>query len=588
MLENEAPLQELKEEERLMVDVVRSDEDKPDGAFQRRLFNSLDSGLKYRVLMDVAQEYDRNSAEACRLVLLTLKMFPEKTENDGMKLLKLMSEAESSQGTCVDTLRQMLIFDVLPLLLSPAAKISPESFDLIREQLVKSLEFYVENSWISFSNPVGSEDTEIKIAGILSSAASKFDWKPELFEKTDDLESMFKKINAEFESKRISSIKSEADGPIDLSASTQVTVNCDPKQMDAIMFASLFLFLRSLSIYSKECTNRLVLLENFPTNDPEAEEPASKKRKVSPKTLLPEISSPNNKLKTSFVICLKCIDLMRHASFLMTKEFFEITLRIGLEDKKAYNDFQTDSLLFKGTYEELIKWHKKEGPTLKSFLQLSSASLLIYDYSNAMRYCFSAMKLIRKPTESPSRKPRPNWPPGTRPLFFLETDSSEVIAFCIDVMITSLKSIILMSLKPTELGIGDLIVLTQYRWPKYSDIFLQCIAKIVKPLEQHSGRSSQTAQHKFIYPHFYDYVFTPDQLEEFMSLASDERLHLELKPPSAPGSGAPAKSMTTRGVNKGAKEEVKIGLMNQMKKSKTSIEDAFLLDFVLNQLSGHY
>lgn len=161
-----------------------------------------------------------------------------------------------------------------------------------------------------------------------------------------------------------------------------------------------------------------------------------------------------------------------------------------------------------------------------------------------------------------------------------------MLAFCIETMTICSKSTVLLSLKPSDIGVGHLVVLSQYQWPKYVPLLMQCINAIQLPLSSIApGRASaQAAAHKFCYPTFFDHVFNPDILEEFMSLSSDERLVLELNVPAGPSLKPPTKSMTTRGVNKGAKDEVRGALITQMKVSKYSLDNSAFVQFILNEM----
>lgn len=101
-----------------------------------------------------------------------------------------------------------------------------------------------------------------------------------------------------------------------------------------------------------------------------------------------------------------------------------------------------------------------------------------------------------------------------------------------------------------------------------------------------TGRSAQPQIHRFTYFPFLDYVKHPDMLEEFMSLCLDERLQLELSSGASTikSLSAGQRQMTTRGVNKGVKEEVRISLVKQMMDCKEELDRETYTEFIVTVL----
>lgn len=229
--------------------------------------------------------------------------------------------------------------------------------------------------------------------------------------------------------------------------------------------------------------------------------------------------------------------------------------------------------------------------------------MMLYDYTTALQYAFFAIELIKDASNWPAsqgdshghatpevrtRAKSCSESPGvanSRQLFFVDTTPQEILSSCIETMIACLKSTVLLSLKPSDMGLGHLVVLSQYQWPSNVELLLQVVNVISAQIGHgHTSRNSMaTHVHKFVYPFFVDYVFNPDILEEFMALASDERLHMELNQRTESGMIA-TKSMTTRGVNKGAKEEVRTTLINQMRSSRAFLDNSLLIQFILEKM----
>ena len=151
---------------------------------------------------------------------------------------------------------------------------------------------------------------------------------------------------------------------------------------------------------------------------------------------------------------------------------------------------------------------------------------MMYDYFAALKHSFNAISMIGKTRKKKEKVVKNDcYTSNGRVLFFVNYSPSEILSFCIDVIIFYLKDQVLLSLTPTDLGLGHLIVLCQHAWPKEIDSFLNCISLIRKSA---SGTHSSSVM-KFSYPFFCDYIFNPDMLEEFMALVNTEGLHLELK-----------------------------------------------------------
>ena len=129
-----------------------------------------------------------------------------------------------------------------------------------------------------------------------------------------------------------------------------------------------------------------------------------------------------------------------------------------------------------------------------------------------------------------------------------------------------------------------MLVLSQYKWPQNLKLFLTCVSFIKNSIAKVHG--SQSLQ-KFVYQIFFSYIFIPDIIEEFMSIADKGAVLLELKP-STSTLGTPLKTsskmMTTRGVNKGFKEENRSALIQQMKVSKTQIPNQLFIEFINKEI----
>lgn len=154
-----------------------------------------------------------------------------------------------------------------------------------------------------------------------------------------------------------------------------------------------------------------------------------------------------------------------------------------------------------------------------------------YNYPLALKYSVEAVSRLHMLDEGKKNVNKSktelsifNSNASGRQIFFIAFSPSDILTYAIEVIIACLKDRVLLSPKPTDQGLGNLIVLTQYNWPKEVGLFLKCVSAIRKPT---SGSPSSVA--KFVYPHFCDYIFNPDILEEFMALVNSDGITIELK-----------------------------------------------------------
>lgn len=619
MLDNpEAPdYPELKLEKRLMVDVVKTDSEltssfiSPNGCenncinsnsscnkgekvFLRNLFLSLTPQLQYKVLMSVTKESDSSWYDLCQLMLLTLKMFPTKIEEEGGKLVDLVLKAETSDTSQPkDLYQKLLVYEVFPLIFK--SRLSFESVDVIKLYLMKTLQYYIDHSYIKSKVPselASFDELDSKLCEVLQSLAKKLSWSRDIFPCREvSIESALNRISSFIESSefKIPTTKEASDAPMDLSKPRkQTTQPVNPVIIEQVIFALFSLFIRSFNHYISEVTcNQVIFIERTCNSRP-------LNKSVIQTGNSTEIVTPNNRLKVAFVTCIKIIDMVIDIPHEQANNFFHLLKATQVDSAQSYVQFQADACIYKGRHEELMRQFMSIKPdlqTLSSKVQNISCCLLVYDHKTAINTVFSVVEIINQMPFDQGKSFYSVKLPTTitgKTYEFISSKPETLLDFCISSLIASLNHTTLLSLKPSDAGIGHLIVLSQYQWPKYIDIFNICIATI-KPTDVIvTTKSVQPQVHKFTYLPFLDYIVHPDILEEFMAIASDERINLEIKPVQAASMKGTGKSMTTRGVNKGAKEEVRGCLISQMKKPNAKLTPALFIDFILNQLKPSY
>lgn len=274
-------------------------------------------------------------------------------------------------------------------------------------------------------------------------------------------------------------------------------------------------------------------------------------------------------------------------NFYFSTGFKKIIADIGLDLQcRCYRSFLIDYKIHAGEYDEVAReLLNKKTKTLSTFVQLVSVTSLLRDNNASLQHCIDAVERLQVSVTNPTLPQCDKSEPfsnASRQLLFISTSTGDVTRYVVKVVISILREKVIMSVKPSDNGIGHLIVLAQFDWPAQFELFMTCVNLIKNPKPQQSIT-------KFVYPHFLNYVFIPDVLEEFMSLVQ-EGFTLEIKGGSStlPSIKSTSKTMTTRGVNKGFKEEMKAALVLQMKSAKTTIPNELFIEFIKKEIKAFF
>lgn len=198
-------------------------------------------------------------------------------------------------------------------------------------------------------------------------------------------------------------------------------------------------------------------------------------------------------------------------------------------------------------------------------------------------------------------------------LGFLFLDTISIMRFCSDILMDICDYHINSSKLVTDTAIGHTIVLSQFDWPKEVNIYRKCIDWIRETKPKSTTPQYLSESTKFTYHEFFHYVRNPNVIEDFMALVCqsytlDVRdtnglvtpISSSLAPsstgstsstgagqsstnnsPNKPGSGSRSvKAITTRGVNKTFKEDLKVAMVAQMKCSTNLISLDMISEFI--------
>jgi hypothetical protein len=187
---------------------------------------------------------------------------------------------------------------------------------------------------------------------------------------------------------------------------------------------------------------------------------------------------------------------------------------------------------------------------------------------------------------------------------FLFFDALSIIRYVVIVLMDFLKRYVLHPNPNSDTMIGHAIVLSQFDWPNQVQIYDSCIAWIRANKPKSITPQCLSALTKFTYPDFFNYILDPNILEDFMALLN-EGITLDIKSSkqaaattspgglnsqqintsttssrSSGGSTRSGKAITTRGVNKTFKEELKVALIAQMKSSSSLVPLDLITEFI--------
>lgn len=197
-----------------------------------------------------------------------------------------------------------------------------------------------------------------------------------------------------------------------------------------------------------------------------------------------------------------------------------------------------------------------------------------------------------------------------RELGFLFFDSLSMIRYAVDILMDIMKRYSTNNGPITDTALGHTIVLSQIDWPKEASIYNHCISWLRQQKPKSTTPQCLSASTKFTYPEFFQYIRNPNIIEDFMAMLS-QGYTLDIKSNGATGLTSAAqgrggnysqgsggssrnisnnplprsgKAITTRGVNKSFKEDLKVALIAQMKNSSFLISLEMISEFIQSLL----
>lgn len=574
----------LNEEIEKIVEVV-STSNSDENNFQNRLFTSLTDQQQYELLLKVTKTKCNDQTSYCQLMLLIMKKFPNRINEHALKLVEMINRDRNREAqTAYSKDCRLLVFEVFPLILSEQSnlRLSTEQVEKLLENL---FEIYFQQSAIG---KVGDDETlridcqttldqmQAKLREIFNLIRVKMQWDPFCIPEQLTLDGVQQQYDQLMELyKKYSPVYAASVGqPVDV------------QKLKQVFYTSFMLFLVYLDNYIRLTVSKLIVVQRGSASASAAKNLNAKKRKLNELKNAPICASDelSIRLQTAFSGTNQIFAFLNQ-DHLLQQELFRMIELVGLAKCKSYEIFIIDTYFYKGDNESLLSYFTdRSAYSLKSCVQLVNSSLMTSNYQLTLEYTVKLVHMIADhpafQRSSADQRPAASTAPAKIKaendkcqLTFVNYNKSDILSYAVDVILNSLDKLVLTANRPSELGIGHVIVLSQYRWPSNIRYFIKCLNLI----------KSNFANSKFSYPSFMQYILNTDVLEEFRALASTDSCKIELAIVK-PAETLKVKTMTTRGVNKNVKEEIKNALINQMRSSSIRIEDDRFIEFITNEL----
>ncbi|OQR68125.1 integrator complex subunit 10-like [Tropilaelaps mercedesae] len=540
------------------------------------IFAQLTPQSQYALLLAVCGRAT-DVADRCRCTLLLLRRFPDSIAEHGGPLIEelLATQRGGQQPAVAMQLRRLLVCDVLPLVVPRLQLPTLLTIDLLEHAIVhyvRSIHVMPAGSKASQTPPT-EDPKELwgRLFELYRLVASKLKWPmAELLEGSSNL--------SEQQLARLKADAPHSGDVVDLSKSRGSSKSAQDDRTPKF-YVTLVLFLRSAYFYG--CY----------TAAAEGDENAMPGCVLPPGQLTTSRQLPADvaiSLVAHFQIAVRCwgtlaaaykADFERLAELLGLAEHWKAFLSTFFIDAAVYQNHLDEALQLGckllGELATSADWLAR----VKANLQMTSCLFATGDRETALTRLTETLTLLTSRTDDVSERPSHSslkvLPPAPtietgqqqqQQLCFVVCTRDEVLRFFIRILMTILKER-LAGDQRDDLALGNLLVLSQADWPAHEGQVLQLIASIRRVKA-------------FSYPLFMSYVVVPDILEEFAFLASDQHQELQLDLlPAAQGAGSRSRTVT-RGVNKGAKEELRAAMEKQMGRANEDITQliiAFLL-----------
>ncbi|GAB6027449.1 Integrator complex subunit 10 [Chamberlinius hualienensis] len=484
-----------------IVEILRAEELDAHNKFLKELYMNLSLDVQRLMLLSVAEK-STDIIEHCKLMIMMLNRFKDCIPQYGVRLIDDLVDAEKRafDEFPVNSLRKLLVCDILPLVLS-------SSSDMSHNRLFSLLHHCIEYCLFSVMKPTGRVDFGLDSMWD-KNAVSKTPWNDlgnilELIGRILgwDLKDFLKTNNWQVQRQRLYSL----------------SALCSHRSFDdknsfvynQVFYCAAILFLRGFCDYisvvdpsqivgstgDKFCS--VVLIEGLRSSLNESYDrpptdivnrSKSKKMKVDgedkddcdiPITISHHLSQEKN-LSYSFLTAVRCWDIL-HRNDALATDFARFCQRLSIDSWLCFQSFQIDILIYKELFNEAAQWLSKmpvtnvAGYREKISLQAACCHFQLGDYATA---CCKAMDVVCFLSEN---EPLPNHTVETptflckqvRHLVFLSIGLADSLHYCIKLLVLRLREIVVIPGINNDMAIGHLLTLLQYDWPNEDALFLE-------------------------------------------------------------------------------------------------------------------
>lgn len=521
---------------------LRMEQCDSEAEFLCQMFQHIPQELQHRLLVMTA-DHSEDTMEHCKLLLLLLHRFPQTISTHGPRLVEtlLTAEKHSHPGRAVNGFRKLLACDALPLLGNAPVELNPR---LSLRLLCKAIDFYLAYMQQPQDNQI--QHPWDRLFQVVELIGKKLEWElSNLFSLPWNRDSFCERLH---------------QYAIAHSANL-----CEEVIGRQLLMCTLVVLLRILHEHNALINNDEIaycLVEAFGECVHSPSEPEMKKRKRDDNAGI-IVTSDGDYNGNGLALAVKLWDLL-HSSDYLQRETGKMIQQLRLDP--LLNSFLTDLAMYKGVHHEVLARLSQESGSLSAHLRLASTCFLLKDYKSMLEYIVLVVGAL---SPVPGKVSHNLIVPCTRHLHYLTLARFPVIQYCCRLLLLAIKEHFSLPGGVGDLAIGHALVLMQIDWPQESSTLSAITERI-------------TNRGSFSYPLFQAYVICVDILEELTYLWTEHGGGVSLD--IAAGSGVlQNRRITTRGADKGVREEVKQAMRRQAARDGIDPLDELLQKFIINE-----
>lgn len=198
----------------------------------------------------------------------------------------------------------------------------------------------------------------------------------------------------------------------------------------------------------------------------------------------------------------------------------------------------------------------------KIALQMASCYFILKEYEHALKLLFDVIINLTPVTDGVCTKSVVSKCP-VRYMYFMRYNNSDILQYCIAMLLKMYKSKDKIEDTYRDMALGYMLILIQYNLENEFSVLNRCLETIRK------GKT-------FCFSKFFKYIIHSDILEEVSHLGTLAGGNVNLEILSTSTFQASKQRAITRGVNKGARDDLKQAFTNQMARCSDNLDNLFI------------